>query len=187
MPLSEDEIPAYYQHCYEEKPGSAQYGRWRELCAVGKADHVTALAAAIGCNEPATLAEVGCGDGSVLAELGRRGFGCERVGLEISRSGAELAARHREITRVEVFDGLSIDAEDDAYDLSFATHVLEHVLDPGPLLREMMRCSKAVIIEVPLENNLSARRPAARRTSDAVGHVQRFDRGQIRGLVEELG
>ena len=55
---------------------------------------------------------------------------------------------------------------DDAYDLVFATHVLEHVPDPAPLTREMLRVGRAVVIEVPLEANLSARRPAARAASE---------------------
>ena len=42
-----------------------------------------------------------------------------------------------------------------------------------------------MVIEVPLEANLAARRPAAPASSAAAGHIQRFDRGQVRRLVAD--
>jgi len=65
--------------------------------------------------------------------------------------------------------------------------VLEHVPSPGLLLREMMRVARAVVIEVPLERNLSARRPAARAASEAAGHIQHFDRTGVRELITDAG
>ncbi len=84
-----------------------------------------------------------------------------------------------------MFDGERIDAPDRAYDLAFATHVFEHIPDPLPLAREMLRVARAVVVEVPLEANLSARRPAGRALSEAAGHLQLFDRGQMRRLLAD--
>lgn len=160
---------------------------WRELSAAGKAEHIIALVARSGLPAPATVAEVGCGDGAVLAELGRRGFGSRRIALEISSTGAELARQRPEIDETVVYDGHTLPAADGAWDLVYATHVFEHLLDPAPLLVEMARVARVVVIEVPLEANLSGRRPAARAASAGVGHVQRFDRSQVRQLIADTG
>jgi SAM-dependent methyltransferase len=187
MALAPEEIKDFYDACYEPTAEGEKYRRWRELGAVGKADHVVELAQAVGCGSPGVVAEVGCGDGAVLDELGRRGFGQRRIGLEISSSGVRLAAERPEIHEALLFDGNKLPVGDDAWDLAFATHVFEHVPDPLPLLREMLRAAPVVIIEVPLEDNLSARRPAARAASQAVGHLHRFSRADIRRLVAEAG
>src|SRR5439155_576165 len=54
--------------------------RWRELGAVGKADHVERLLA----ERPERLVEIGCGDGALLAELGRRGAAGSLQGFDVS-------------------------------------------------------------------------------------------------------
>jgi SAM-dependent methyltransferase len=187
MPLRPADIPEFYENAYAPIADGERYRRWRELGAVAKADHVVALAHRIGCAAPGVVAEIGCGDGAVLGELGRRGFGTTRVGFEISAAAVRIATERPEIAEVAVFDGARLPADDGAYDLAFATHVLEHVHAPAPLLREMMRVARAVVVEVPLERNVSARRPAARAMSEAAGHVQRFDRAAIRRLVTDAG
>jgi SAM-dependent methyltransferase len=187
MPLRPADIPEFYENAYAPTAEADYHGRWRALSAVAKAEHVVALAERIGCGSPEVVVEVGCGDGAVLGELGRRGFGRRRVGFEISAAAVRIAAERAEIAEASVFDGARLPAAEGAYDLAFATHVLEHVPAPEPLLREMMRVARAVVVEVPLERNLSARRPAARAVSDAAGHVQRFDRAAIRRLVTDAG
>jgi SAM-dependent methyltransferase len=185
--LREDELQDFYEDCYTPGVDGDRYRRWRDLGAVGKADHVVQLAARAGVTAPAIVAEVGCGDGAVLAELGRRGFGARRVGYEISASGVRLAADRPEVDEAHVFDGARLPVADRAYDLAFATHVLEHVPDPGPLVAELLRICDTLVIEVPLEANLSARRPAARAASERVGHLHRFDRRRMRAMVTAAG
>jgi SAM-dependent methyltransferase len=185
--LEADQLQEFYEQCYTPGADGDKYRRWRDLGAVGKADHVVDLVARAGLPAPATIAEVGCGDGAVLGELGRRGFGTHRTGFEISASGVRLTAEREEVDEAHVFDGAHLPVADGAYDLVFATHVLEHVPDPVPLTRELLRVGRAVIIEVPLEANVSARRPAARAASEGVGHLHRFDRRAIRRLVTDAG
>ncbi|HEY4094243.1 MAG TPA: class I SAM-dependent methyltransferase [Baekduia sp.] len=185
--LEADELQEFYEQCYTPGVDGEKYRRWRHLGAVGKADHVVDLVARAGLAAPRTIAEVGCGDGAVLSELGVRGFGERRVGYEISASGVKLTAEREEVAEAHVFDGEHLPVADGAYDLVFATHVLEHVPDPVPLTRELLRVGRAVIIEVPLEANISARRPAARAASEGVGHLHRFDRRAIRRLVTDAG
>jgi SAM-dependent methyltransferase len=187
MPVQAGDLRDFYEEAYTADTDAERHGRWRAMSAVAKADHIVELAGAIGLSSPGVVAEIGCGDGSVLAELGRRGFGGRRIGFELSEAAVGMAGQRPEIAEATAFDGAHLPAADGAYDLAFATHVLEHVPSPAPLLREMMRVAAAVIVEVPLERNLSARRPAARAASRAAGHLQRFDRAAVRRLVTDAG
>jgi SAM-dependent methyltransferase len=134
---------------------------------------------------PERVLEVGCGDGALLAELAARRFAPVLAGVEISTEAAAIA-RERGLD-VEVFDGSRLPAADDSYDLGILSHVLEHVPDPGALLRETARVCRAVIVEVPLEANLSARRSAKREDAAEIGHIQSLDRDGVAALVEGAG
>ena len=176
---------------YEEQynAGSAEgirYGQWRALCAQGKADHVVQLARLLA-ESPRLVAEVGCGDGGVLSALAARGLGERRHGFEISERAVQLAAGRPEIERVQRFDGATLPASDGAYDLGVLSHVLEHVPDPVPLLAETARACRAVVVEVPLEDNRSASRPAAQRGRDTAGHLHRFSRASVAAIAAGAG
>jgi SAM-dependent methyltransferase len=159
---------------------------WRALCAANKADHVAALLGRAG-KRPASIVEVGCGDGVLLAELARRGIGDRHHGFDISSRAADAAAGRLEIERAERFDGASLPVADGAYDLAVLSHVLEHVPDPAPLLAEAARAARAVVVEVPLEDNRSASRPAAQRGREELGHVHRFARSNLHALAHGAG
>ena len=168
-------------------PGEAErMGRWRALGARSKADHVVKLLARAGLR-PSTLVEIGCGDGALLAELAARGVAPVLDGFELSPPAAEIARERGVARRVEVFDGVEVPAEDGAYDLAVVSHVLEHVPEPMSLLREAARVAPAVLIEVPLEDNRSARRDEKREEAARIGHIQFFDRAAIHSLVRVAG
>jgi len=69
---------AFYDAAY--RSAGERGARWRELGAVGKADHVERLLA----ERPGRLVEIGCGDGALLAELGRRGVAGSLQGFDVS-------------------------------------------------------------------------------------------------------
>jgi SAM-dependent methyltransferase len=181
------QLASFYESAYtEDAAASAAHGRWRALGAVGKARHVVELCADAGLS-PASTLEVGCGDGAVLCELARRGFGGRLHGVEISESAVAIARERPQIERVSLYDGEHLQAESGAYDLGILSHVLEHVPDPAALLAEVARACRAVALEVPLEDNWSARRRSKRRQSAEVGHLQRLGRAQVRAIVARAG
>lgn len=180
-------LQRFYEESYSADPTSAAlYGRWRALGAIGKADHVLTLAARGGISPRSTL-DVGCGDGALLCELRRRGFGGRLSGVEITDAAVAIARERVEIDSVARFDGVNLADGDAAYDLGILSHVLEHVPDPPALLAEVARVCRTVVVEVPLEANLSARRSAKREHAAEVGHLQRLDRAAARAIVERAG
>jgi SAM-dependent methyltransferase len=181
------ELRAVYERQYSAQGDDARrYGAWRELCAAGKADHVVELIRALP-RPPRTIAEVGCGDGVLLARLARRGVGESHHGFDISERAVGYAAARPEIDRAEAFDGRALPVADGAYDLGVLSHVLEHVPDPLPLLRETARACRAIVVEVPLEDNLTASRASAQAGRDAIGHLHRFARADVAALAADAG
>jgi SAM-dependent methyltransferase len=163
-------------------------GRWRALGAASKAAHVAALCAAVGLR-PRTLVEIGCGDGALLAALGQRPVAPVLDGFELSERAAAIAAARNipGVRRIEAYDGARIPAHDDAYDLAVLSHVLEHVPVPAALLREAARVAPHVLVEVPLEANRSAARPAKRAQAARIGHLHALDRAAVHALLGAAG
>jgi len=181
------ELARFYEEAYrQEETQAAEGGRWRALGARGKADHVTRLCAEAGLR-PASTLEVGCGDGALLCELHARGFGGRLAGVEIAEAAVRIASRREGIEAVALYDGSRLDEPEEAYELGVLSHVLEHVPDPPALLAEVARVCGAVVMEVPLEANLSARRAGKREHAQEVGHLQRLDRAGARAIVAAAG
>ena len=178
---------SFYERAYSGEAGQAERGgAWRALGARGKVDHVIELCRRARLSPESTL-DVGCGDGAVLSELHRRGFGGRLSGVEISEAAVRVARERREIDAVETYDGAHLPAGDGSYELGILSHVLEHVGTPAALLAEVGRVCGAVVIEVPLESNLSALRRSRRGRSEEVGHLQRLSRASARAIVAEAG
>jgi SAM-dependent methyltransferase len=182
------EFQDFYTEGYslQDPADAARMGEWRALGARSKADHALTLLARAGLR-PRTLVEIGCGDGALLAELAARGAAEALDGFELSPPAAEIARERGVARRVEVFDGVDVPAGDAAYDLAVLSHVLEHVPEPMSLLREAARVAPVVLIEVPLEDNRSARREEKRAEAARIGHIQFFDRAAVRSLVRVAG
>ncbi len=185
--ISSAKLVRFYDEAYSsDAAGAARNSRWRALGALGKADHVIALCKHAGINPRRTL-EIGCGDGALLCELHVRGFGGELAGVEITEAAVRIAAQREEIDSVSLYDGHRLREPDGAYDLGILSHVLEHVPDPAALLGEVARVCGAVVFEVPLEANVSARRAGKREHAEEVGHLQRLDRAAARAVATSAG
>jgi SAM-dependent methyltransferase len=186
-----EQLVRFYDEGYTRTPSEAAlYARWRALGAIGKADHVLDLCSRAGLRaggHPIDTLEVGCGDGALLSELSRRGFSGRLAGVEITQAAVAIARSRPEIDSVELYDGLHLPVPDRAYELGILSHVLEHVPDPSALLAEVARACRTVIVEVPLEDNISAKRAAKREHADEVGHLQRLSRDGARSIVTRAG
>jgi len=177
----------YYEEGYSlTGDEGAKMGRWRALGARSKGAHAAALCARAGLR-PAALVEIGCGDGAVLAELAARALSPVLDGFELSPKAAGIAKTRGVARRVEAFDGVHIPAGDDAYDLAILSHVVEHVPDPLPLLQEAARVAPHVLVEVPLEDNRSAHRPAKRKLAEAAGHLHAYNRASLQAQLTDAG
>jgi SAM-dependent methyltransferase len=177
----------FYDEAYTADPAQAAiYARWRALGALGKADHVIELCERAEVRAKSTL-EVGCGDGALLCELHARGFGGTLSGVEITDAAVAIARERAQIESVARYDGERLPYADGSYDLGILSHVLEHVPDPSALLAEVARACRAVLVEVPLEANVSARRSGKREHAAEVGHLQRLDRDAARAIVARAG
>jgi SAM-dependent methyltransferase len=184
---AEAEVRAFYETAYGGSDAEGlRYARWRALSAFGKADHVEKLLRRSGL-EHRTIADIGCGDGALIRELQARGVGAEHTGFEISRSALEIARSSTPGACFEHFDGSALPSADGAFDVGVLSHVLEHVHRPADLLRESARACEALIVEVPLEQNISARRATKRTGAEEIGHVQRFARGDLAALAGAAG
>jgi SAM-dependent methyltransferase len=178
----------FYDEAYTttDPAEAARLGRWRALGARSKADHAATLCARADL-EPETLVEIGCGDGSLLAELAARRLAPMLDGFEISPKAAGFARERGIARKVEAYDGARVPAPNGAYDLAVLSHVLEHVPEPLQLLREAARIATWVLVEVPLEANRSAARPAKRAEAARIGHLHAFDRTEVRRLIVAAG
>lgn len=184
----EADLLCFYERAYASSAPAleAQRGRWRALSAVTKAKHVIALLDEAGLVPRSTL-DVGCGDGALLSELRRGKHGGRLEGVEVASTAVRRAESRPEIDAVTLYDGARLPAQEGAFDLGLLMHVLEHVPDPSALLRETARVCAAVVVEVPLEENLSARRRSRRDGARQIGHLHSLSRADVRGLVAESG
>jgi SAM-dependent methyltransferase len=184
------ELRAFYEAEYSvaDPAEGERLGRWRALGGRSKASHVAALCDRTGLS-PTTVVDIGCGDGALLAALSARGIGEVLDGFELSPKAAILARKKDmdRVRRVEAYDGLHVPAADGAYELAVLSHVVEHVPDPVSLLREAGRIAHHVAVEVPLEANRSAARPAKRAEAARIGHLHAFDRAAVRALCALSG
>ncbi len=183
---AEQDSAAFYAAGYavSDPVEAARMGRWRALGARSKAAHAVRL-----CPAPRTVVEIGCGDGALLEQLAAAWPAARFDGFELSTTAIELA-RARQIARagrLEAYDGAHVPAADATYDLAVLSHVVEHVADPAPLLAEAARVARRVLVEVPLEANRSAARPAKRAEAARIGHLHAFSRADVRALVSGAG
>jgi len=174
-----DALREYYEAHYSLDAADAErMAAWRALGARPKADHLLELAGSLA-PPKAHVLEVGCGDGSLLAELRERRPGWSLAGVEIAERPVALSRARIPDADIRLYDGMTLPFGHDSFDIAVLSHVLEHVPDPPALLREVARVARHVLVEVPLEANLSARRSSKRELSHDIGHLHRFRREDV--------
>lgn len=178
---------AFYERAYSQTPGDAtRFGAWRAITGAGKADRALRLLRALPA-DGARLLDVGCGDGAVLAQVAARRPGWRLAGAEIADAPTRLARERLPGADIRVYDAARLPWPDASFDAGLLVHVLEHVADPPAVLREVARVCRLVVVEVPLEQNLSARRASKRAQAAGIGHLQRLSRAGVHRLVQDAG
>lgn len=162
------EAPAFNEHY--EGAYTAQTLKWRRVGAIDKANNLQAL---LGSRRIYSVLEVGCGTGVVLAEIARRGIGTDHTGVDIAAPNAHLDPYASDLTVFE-YDGVTLPFPDDHFDLVFASHVVEHVLDPRGFISELSRVTRELIyLEVPCELHVRTTHKAL-QSSLNIGHINAY-------------
>lgn len=161
--------------------------KWREMGGSVKAHNIVAIAD----NLPVkSVLDIGCGTGAVLAHLAKIGFGEHYYALDIAEQAINIVKHRQDIpclVEAKVFDGSHIPYENQRFDLAILSHVIEHLVDPVPLLQEAGRVARYVVVEVPLEDNLYTRLKVGvlgSKYRQELGHIQWFSQSSFRALLE---
>lgn len=123
--------------------------------------------------------EIGFGSGAVLFSFEANS---EIYGIEISRSAIERAARIAQKKGYKAFEfqkaiGSTLPYPDDAFDILFASHVIEHVQDDKKLLAEIRRVLKprgVALVLIPINENY-----------DDPNHIHHYTGSRFAELAEE--
>jgi SAM-dependent methyltransferase len=131
--------------------------------------------------------DVGCGAGTILEEAAKQGWDAE--GLEMSPPAVE-ALRKRGF---EIFCGTLNEASypDNHFDVITASEVIEHVENPGEVLREMARILRPnglLWMTTPHANGISTKTLGAHWSIIAPPeHLHLFSIKGLRGLLTDAG
>lgn len=165
---------------------------WLRMGAAEKTNSIELLLARNGI-EPGTILELGCGTGAVITECHRRRLASAFTAIDYSADAiAYLRARSEGSIRCLVGDITDRDLPlDDHFDVVVLSHVLEHIEEPLPFLRSIVRRLRFryLVVEVPLEDLLASRikNYFRDRRLNAAGHVQFFTEPSLIRLLTEAG
>jgi ubiquinone/menaquinone biosynthesis C-methylase UbiE len=157
------------------RPYDERMVQWRRICARDKARNILQMTPDVAKPIPSVL-EVGCGTGAVLRELAASGVGSTLTGIEIgsTRSKEEQESIGGATIHIHGYDGVRIPYDDGTFDLVYATHVLEHVLNERGFLCELRRVSKRyVYVEVPCELHMRTNYKSLQTTLE-IGHINSY-------------
>lgn len=123
------DLGRFYIAGYYDKPGEDSGGAGRRL---GRLFMLERVAKAEAGGAPGRVLDIGCGEGTFLAAMNRKGW--EAWGVEISKDGAARAAARPGLKVFsEPLDRCPLPAK--GFDRVTLWHSIEHVTDPGGLLK----------------------------------------------------
>ena len=135
-----------------------------------------------------TFLEVGCGPGSLslrLCEKGWQGMGIDFSNTAIAEARTNLhayiEAGHYRLMRGDIFD---LDLGNEKFDAGLSMMVMEHVTDHVAFARRIVEFIKPgghVVIGVP------GRRDRWGIEDETVGHLRRYDRGDLQETLVSAG
>ncbi len=94
------------------------------------------------CDAARAIIEIGCGDGATGAYARRTGKCGRYVGIELFPAAAQLAAKTLDEVHVANIETFELPYPEKTFDVAIASEVLEHLVDPGAVLRKLRPCLK---------------------------------------------
>jgi len=168
--------------CYEGEYPAREFD-WLTVCARDKASNLHTL---LGGRRVATVLEVGCGSGAVLSAVIDRGVGTSHKGVDMADPTLHRAPQAANLD-IAAYDGSHLPFADRSFELSYSSHVVEHVPDPRAFVQEVARVSaRWVYFEVPCELHLRADTAALQRTLD-IGHINAYTPESFVLLLQTAG
>jgi SAM-dependent methyltransferase len=130
--------------------------------------------------------DVGCATGALLAFLRDRGW--RTTGVEISPS-ADYARRQRGLdVRRQNLEDCQFSAE--TFDLAVASHLVEHLNDPGAFFREVWRVLRPgayLILTTPNISGFQARLMGSQWRSAIFDHLYLFSKRTVTAILKANG
>jgi SAM-dependent methyltransferase len=162
---------------------------------------VRVLARLLAASPSSRVLEVGCGGGNVLERIPGRRVGVDLSPFILAKARARLGGG----ARLARADAMALPFADGAFDRVFCTEVLEHVLEPEAVVREMRRVLapggvavvsvpnealinrvKGVVFKLPLGRRLLGGGDGGYQVSqkmDDEWHLHEFDRARLERAV----
>ena len=163
-PQNEREFAQWNEEMVERYDIDCYYAQAKGLVRWVEARRLSALHRLADVRPGNRLLEVGCGGGHVLQHFTQ----ARRTGIDLSTSMLERA-RKRLGAGVTLLQGSAdhLPFEDNSFDVVLCTEVLEHVPDPGRVIRELLRVATPegrVVVSIPNEKNIDLAKRIIRKT-----------------------
>lgn len=140
---------------------------------------------------PESILELGCGTGEVIKECQRRGYARRYAATDYSEPAIQYLRDNSQGIEISTGDiaspSFSISGH---FDVVVLSHVIEHLDNPGQMLKALGRIDYSYLIaEVPLEDLPLCRLKSylKDRTKNPAGHVQFFTAASFNSLLANSG
>jgi SAM-dependent methyltransferase len=182
-------MPHDYEATYNVALRDEGFLSWRETGARQKALNIALVCRSI---KVKSAVEIGCGTGAVLQFLHSMHFAEDYACIDVAFSAVRFVRQSCKDFVQRAFVGLAgaLPVQDAAFDVAILTHVVEHLDDPVPAIREASRVARYVVVEVPTEKVLSnmirtrvLQHPYA--SIEGAGHVQFWSPKSIVAFLEK--
>lgn len=137
--------------------------------------------------KPGKILDVGCGLGFFLSAINNQ-WG--KYGVEISEFASDYARQH--FPGINIFTGKLLQAKynDNFFDVVYFYHVIEHVENPGELLKEIYRVTKTngiLVTGTPNIESFCAKRFKGNYRLLGTPHIILFPKSTLITLLEKNG
>jgi SAM-dependent methyltransferase len=174
-----ESVRAYYEDLWERLPAERALPDWQR-----RLDFLRT-----GLRPGLRVLDLGCGGGEFTAEIAAAGG--EAIGAEVAEAAVALACRlHPDLDfRLVPIDG-ALPFGDEAFELVWASEVIEHVADTGLWLAEIRRVlvpGGRLLVTTPAHGRLRLLLGGIERYSEPLGdHLHLYSRGSLRTVFDDL-